>query len=203
MDGGGDVRRAVGRRTRGDRGVGVRCGVERQLDGWSYRRSRDLTGFEDGTENPPLLKAPDVAIVPAGRLGAGSSILLYQAWRHEESWFGLSIAEQERAMGRTKDESVELEGALAAHDSHVSRAKDIVDGDERDIFRRNVSYGDLTDYGTVFVGFSREQSRLQRMLDRMAGAEDGIRDAITRYTTPLLGAYYVVPSEDALARFSP
>lgn len=29
----------------------------------------------------------------------------------------------------------------------------------------------------------------------------GIRDALTRYGTPLIGAYYVIPSVDALARF--
>ena len=60
----------------------------------------------------------------------------------------------------------------------------------------------VVDHGTVFVGFSCEQSRLQRMLERMAGAEDGIRDALTRHTTPLTGAYYIVPSMDALKRVS-
>ncbi|MBV8490614.1 MAG: peroxidase, partial [Candidatus Eremiobacteraeota bacterium] len=45
-------------------------------------------------------------------------------------------------------------------------------------------------------------SRLQRMLDRMAGKEDGIRDAITRYTKPVTGAYYVIPSITALSRFA-
>lgn len=81
-------------------------------------------------------------------------------------------------------------------------AKDVADGEERKIFRRNTPYGDIRDYGTVFVGFSAEQSRLDRMLRRMAGIEGGIRDAITRYTTPLTGAYYVVPSITALRRFS-
>lgn len=29
----------------------------------------------------------------------------------------------------------------------------------------------------------------------------GIRDVLTHYVTPLTGAYYVIPSVDALARF--
>jgi putative iron-dependent peroxidase len=29
-----------------------------------------------------------------------------------------------------------------------------------------------------------------------------VRDALTRYTTPLTGAYYFVPSLDALRRFA-
>ena len=176
--------------------------LERQLSGWAYRHSRDLTGFEDGTENPSLMEAPEIALVPPDRPGAAASVLLFQKWRHGEAWFELSDATQERAMGRTKLDSVELEGAAQPADSHVSRAKDVVDGEERDIFRRNVPYGDVVDYGTVFIGFSAEQHRLQRMLDRMAGTEDGIRDAITRYTTPLTGAYYVVPSITALSRFA-
>jgi putative iron-dependent peroxidase len=40
------------------------------------------------------------------------------------------------------------------------------------------------------------------MLARMAGAEDGIRDALTRYTTAVSGAYYFVPSVEALRRFA-
>jgi putative iron-dependent peroxidase len=40
------------------------------------------------------------------------------------------------------------------------------------------------------------------MLARMAGAEDGIRDALTKYTTAVSGAYYFVPSVEALRRFA-
>ena len=47
--------------------------LERRLTGWAYRHSRDLTGFEDGTENPSLMEAPDVALVPQDRPGAGTS----------------------------------------------------------------------------------------------------------------------------------
>ncbi|MDQ2655163.1 MAG: Dyp-type peroxidase, partial [Chloroflexota bacterium] len=35
-----------------------------ELSGWPYQRFRDLTGFIDGTENPSLLEAPDVVLVP-------------------------------------------------------------------------------------------------------------------------------------------
>ncbi len=41
------------------------------------------------------------------------------------------------------------------------------------------------------------------MLQRMAGVGDGIRDALTRHTRPLTGAYYVAPSLPALHRFVP
>jgi putative iron-dependent peroxidase len=42
------------------------------------------------------------------------------------------------------------------------------------------------------------------MLESMAGlGPSGVRDALTRYTTPLTGAYYFVPSTDALRRLAP
>jgi porphyrinogen peroxidase len=37
-------------------------------------------------------------------------------------------------------------------------------------------------------------SPLATMLGSMAGVADGILDALTRYTQPLTGAYYFVPS---------
>lgn len=175
--------------------------LDREIDGWAYRHSRDLTGFEDGTENPTLLEAPEVAVLPDGARGAGASIVLFQQWRHEPQWRSLTTPQQEAAMGRTKAESIELDAAAMPSDSHVFRAKDVVNGEERKIFRRNLPYGNVRDYGTIFVGFSAQQSRLARMLARMAGIEDGIRDALTRYTTPLTGAYYVVPAVETLRSF--
>lgn len=111
------------------------------MTGWSYRHSRDPTGFEDGTENPPLSEAPSVATVPAGRRGAGSSIVLVQQWQHHSAdWDTLGVPAQELVMGRTKAEGIELEG--------------------------------------------------------------GFRDALTRFTTPLTGTYYVLPAVQALQAFA-
>jgi porphyrinogen peroxidase len=177
--------------------------LEREIAGWSYLHSRDLTGFEDGTENPNLLEAPAVALIDDGP-GAGGSVLLFQKWKHDTASFhALPVEAQERVVGRSKPDSIELEGDAMPADSHVSRTVIEEDGVEVDIFRRNVPYGTVSDHGTVFVGFSSHQRRLHRMIERMAGAEGGIRDALTRYSTPLTGAYYFVPSVDALRRFAP
>ena len=54
----------------------------------------------------------------------------------------------------------------------------------------------------MFVGFSSSREPLAAMLESMAGSTSGTRDALTRYTTPLSGAYYFVPSADALVRAS-
>jgi putative iron-dependent peroxidase len=177
--------------------------LERELSGWSYKHSRDLTGFEDGTENPTLLQAPLVALVPDGAPGAGGSVLLFQQWRHDGNLFlALPVAEQERVIGRTKADSIEFAGDVIAADSHVTRTTVESDHGELKIFRRNVPYGTVVDHGTVFVGFSCEQGRLETMLRQMAGTDDGVRDALTRYTTALTGAYYFIPSLEALRRFA-
>ncbi len=178
--------------------------ISRETTGWSYHHSRDLTGFEDGTENPNLYEAPGVALVPAGAAGEGSSVLLFQQWRHRQAEFhSLDEPAQERVIGRTKPESIELEGAAMPANSHVSRTKvHGGDGAELPIFRRNVPYGTVTNHGTLFIGFSAEQERMHRMLVQMAGADGGPRDALTQYSTPLTGAYYVVPAVQALAKFT-
>lgn len=55
----------------------------------------------------------------------------------------------------------------------------------------------------MFVGFSLEQRRLTEIRRRMAGVGDGVCRALTRYLTPLTGAYHVVPSVTGLEAFAP
>jgi porphyrinogen peroxidase len=165
---------------------------------WPYHRDLDLTGFIDGTENPPLTEAPEVVLVPAGRPGEGGSVLLLQKWEHDAAaWESLSEHEQERVIGRTKADSIELDER--PEDSHVARTDQ---DDFGHVFRRNMPYGTVTEHGTQFVGFCAERGPLHAMLVSMAGADSGERDALTRYTRPLTGAYYFVPSLDAVRRLA-
>jgi putative iron-dependent peroxidase len=170
--------------------------VAEETSSWPYQHDRDLTGFIDGTENPTLIEAPDLAVVADGEPGAGGTVLLLQKWVHEAgAWEALSDAEQEAVIGRRKLDSVELDPK--PDDSHVSSTDQDRFGK---IFRRNMPYGTVTDHGTMFVGFSADQRRLADMLESMAGASGGAPDALTRYTRPLTGAYYFVPSIESLRR---
>jgi porphyrinogen peroxidase len=170
-----------------------------ETSSWPYRHDRDLTGFIDGTENPTLIQAPDVALIPEGEPGAGGTVLLLQRWEHEATaWESLSTAEQERAIGRTKDTSEELDDP--PEDSHVARTDQDRFGK---VFRRNMPYGTVREHGTMFVGFSAEQERLAVMLRSMVGLEGGVADALMRFTRPRTGAYYFVPSNAALRRLAP
>lgn len=166
-----------------------------ELVGWPYHRDLDLTGFIDGTENPTLVEATQAAIVPPDSPGAGSSVLLLQQWAHDvAAWEKLSVAEQEMIIGRAKSDSRELDPRPTS--SHVART----DQDEFGrIFRRNIPYGSVDQHGTIFVGFAADQAILEAMLRSMVGLSSGERDDLTRFTRPLTGAYYVVPSADRLA----
>jgi len=102
--------------------------IVRETAGWSYKHTRDLTGFEDGTENLTLYDAP--------------------------RWTALPQTAQKKVIGRTKPESTELDESVMPTDSHVSRTKAHEHGEEVPIFRRNVPYGTVTDHGTLFISFS-------------------------------------------------
>jgi putative iron-dependent peroxidase len=112
------------------------------------------------------------------------------------------VINQERIIGRTKLESVELSEDVTGPTSHVARTTVQVGGVEHKIFRRNTPYGRVEEHGTMFVGYSKEQPLLQTMLERMAGIPDGIRDALTYFTKPVSGAYYFVPAVEAIAAFA-
>jgi porphyrinogen peroxidase len=170
--------------------------VVEETSSWPYRHDLDLTGFIDGTENPTLIEAPEFVLIPDGDPGAGGTILLLQKWEHHASvWESLPVEEQERVIGRRKGDSVELEDKPA--DSHVASTDQDTFGK---IFRRNTPYGTVTNHGTMFVGFCSTQPPLSTMLESMAGLASGTRDALTYYTRALTGAYYFVPSTDALRR---
>src|SRR5256886_15265286 len=161
-----------------------------ETSSWPYQHDRDLTGFIDGTENPTLIDAPGLVLVPDGNHGAGGTILLLQKWVHDAAeWESLSVAKQERVIGRAKLDSVELEDKPP--DSHVASTDQDTFGK---IFRRNMPYGTVTDHGTMFVGFSSEQRPLSAMLESMAGLTSGARDTLPLYTRPVTRAYYFVPS---------
>ena len=180
--------------------LGEHAGVAREVTGWVYQYDRDLTGFIDGTENPSLLEAPGMVAVQEGP-AAGSCVLLFQQWGHDAiAWETFGVRGQENTIGRAKADSAELPEDQMPSNAHVRRVAVAKDGVELRIFRRNVAYGGVTEHGTAFVGFAQDQWRMAEMLRRMAGAADRNRDALTFWMTPVTGAFYTVPSVEALAR---
>lgn len=165
-----------------------------EMVGWPYHHDLDLTGFVDGTENPTLVEATSVALVPPGSPGEASSVLLLQQWEHDAiGWEELPVAAQEDIIGRRKADSVELDPRPPT--SHVGRTDQDAFGK---IFRRNIAYGTLLRHGTIFVGFSGDQRILDSMLKSMIGISEDPPDQLTTVTRALTGAYYLIPAADAL-----
>ncbi|HZP27922.1 MAG TPA: Dyp-type peroxidase [Acidimicrobiia bacterium] len=163
-----------------------------------YRDSRDLTGFVDGTENPPVEEAPQVAVIPDGP-GAGGSYAMTMRWVHDLAAFDrLSVPDQEAVIGRTKTDSVELDDKPPT--AHISRVVVEEGGEELEIYRRSVPYGRVTEHGLYFVAFSADRTRFDRMLARMFGTTgDGLHDHLTDFSRPVGGSYYFAPPLEALA----
>lgn len=168
---------------------------------WVYHDSRDLTGFIDGTANPTPAEAPAVACIPEGRPGAGGAHVIVQRWVHDLASFNqLSVPEQENVFGRRKADSEAIPREQRPEDSHIVLAE-IHDehGDEREIYRRSVPWGTVSEKGLVFIGFSPERDRFDEMLARMFGADGRtIRDRLLDFTEAVSGSYYFAPSLEEL-----
>lgn len=179
--------------------------VANEQTAFVHRDSRDLTGFIDGTANPPLLEAPMAALVPDGQPGAGGSHVLAMRWVHNLNAFeALPVSEQERVFGRTKAESIELADDVKPTTAHIARVE-IEDeaGVELPIYRRSVPYGTVAEHGLYFVAFAADRSRFDTMLGRMFGtAGDGQHDRLTDFSRPVSGAFYYAPPLNLLAELA-
>jgi putative iron-dependent peroxidase len=165
--------------------------------GFKYHDSRDLTGFIDGTANPKEEAARAAALVSDDAPGAGGSFVLTQRWVHDlDAFESLPVADQERVIGRTKPDSIELEGDDMPPDSHVSRT----DVSSAKIYRRSAPFGSVAEKGLYFLAFACDIDRFDLLLRRMYGVTDGsIRDRLTVYSRPVTGSYWFAPSEEALS----
>lgn len=169
------------------------------LRGFTYRDSRDLTGFIDGTANPKGGDRRDVALIADGP-GAGGAYVVSQQWIHDLDRFGaLDVADQERVIGRTKPDSIELQGDAMPPDSHVSRTDAKVDGVAQKLYRRSFPYGSVAEHGLYFLAFACDLERFDVLLRRMYGVwHDGLSDRLTDFSRAVTGSYWFAPSLDSL-----
>jgi putative iron-dependent peroxidase len=167
--------------------------VAGSVDAFKYGRGLDLTGYEDGTENPKGKKAIEAAIVSDKRAGfGGASFVAVQQWIHDLDRFAaMAHKDQDNAIGRRKRDNKEL--ASAPETAHVKRTAQERFSPEAFVWRRSMPWADTTQAGLVFVAFGRSVDAFEAQLKRMAGAEDGKVDALFTFTRPVTGAYYWCP----------
>jgi putative iron-dependent peroxidase len=169
-------------------------------EGFKYHDSRDLMGFVDGSANPLDEERKDVALLKNNSAHSKGSFVFTQKWVHDlKSFNNNSEKTQEQIIGRTKKESIELEGDAMPLNSHVSRTDVKVKGETMKIFRRSYPFTNGKEHGLFFLGFAKSIDRFDIQLRRMIGdTEDKVSDRIMEFSDAKTGSYYFAPSENEL-----
>jgi len=159
-----------------------------------HQDCRDLTGYEDGTENPKNEAAVEAAVAQGQGTGIdGSSFAAVQQWLHDFPRFdAMTRAEQDNCFGRERDSNEELDDAPES--AHVKRTAQEDFEPEAFVVRRSMPWVADADAGLVFLAFGKSFDAFEAQLRRMTGHDDGISDALFRFTRPLTGGYYWCPS---------
>jgi len=163
------------------------------IDGFKHDRGLDLTGYEDGTENPTGEDAVAAAVVSGAGGGLdGSSFVAVQQWAHDLDHFqSLPQGEQDNIIGRRLSDNEELDDAPVS--AHVKRTAQESFEPEAFVVRRSMPWSDSSGEGLMFVAFGKNLDAFEVQMRRMVGEEDGITDALFRFSRPLTGSYLWCP----------
>jgi putative iron-dependent peroxidase len=162
--------------------------IDEELPSFVYSGGRDLSGFEDGTENPKEDRA--VAVAFGG--GAGGTFVATQRWIHDLGGFErLSQAARNDVIGRDQISNEEL--AAAPLSAHVKRTAQESYDPPAFLLRRSMPWGDIREHGLYFVAYAAALDPFERQLRRMAGLDDGISDALLRFSRAVTGGYFWCP----------
>ncbi|NNJ90224.1 MAG: Dyp-type peroxidase [Gammaproteobacteria bacterium] len=158
-----------------------------------YQDSRDLSGYIDGTENPAGEEAVKAATV-SGKQDSlnGSSFVAVQQWIHDFDQFQqMTQQEQDNCFGRRASDNEEFDDAPDS--AHVKRTAQESFKPEAFVVRRSMPWSDGQQAGLVFVAFGHSFDAFEAQLNRMAGKDDGIMDALFKFTRPVTGSYFWCP----------
>ena len=163
------------------------------IDVFRHADSRDLSGYEDGTENPKDERAVEVAIVAGQGEGLdGGSFVSAQRWIHDLARFErMSPTECDSAIGRRLKDNEEI--ADAPTYAHVKRSAQESFDPPAFMLRRSMPYGGVAEHGLYFIAFGATVDPFERVLRRMAGLEDGITDGLLRFSRAVSGGHYWCP----------
>ncbi|KAL3471731.1 hypothetical protein BJX99DRAFT_236883 [Aspergillus californicus] len=174
--------------------------------GFRYFDARDLLGFVDGTANPVGPDVPRSVLVTSedDPNAQGGSYVVVQKYVHDlAGWKNLPAEQQERIIGRTKPDNIELDDAEDGTQASHKTLSTIVDenNDEHEILRDNMPFGSPAsgEFGTYFIGYTRRLWVIEKMLERMfVGHPPGLHDRLLDFSRPLTGTVFFAPSATVL-----
>ncbi len=109
----------------------------------------------------------------------------------------LPTEKQEKVVGRTKLNDVELDDKVKPTYAHNALTKIVEAGKEVKILRDNMPFGHAgqKEFGTYFIGYSRSPRTIEKMLENMfVGKPPGNYDRLLDFSRAVTGNLFFVPS---------
>ncbi|NQX37746.1 putative iron-dependent peroxidase [Pedobacter steynii] len=175
-----------------------------EIKGFRYWDGRSILGFVDGTENPHGQEREFFGVVGDDDPDyKGGSYLFVQKYIHDlTAWKELSVQDQEKVIGRSKPNDIEMADEVKPANSHIALANV---GDDLKIVRDNMPFGSMSknEMGTYFIAYASKFSTVQKMLNNMfIGSPIGNYDRILDFSSPKTGSLFFVPTVDMMDEFS-
>ena len=163
------------------------------VDTFVHDGGRDLTGYEDGTENPKGEAAEAAAFASEQGDGLdGGSYAGLQLWVHDLKRFeSFSPEERDNLMGRRRSDNEEL--ASAPESAHVKRSAQESFEPAAFMLRRSMPWASGDAAGLYFLAFGRSFNAFEAVLQRMYGRQDGIAVGLFQYSRPVSTAHFWCP----------
>jgi putative iron-dependent peroxidase len=167
--------------------------MKKVIDAFRYLDGHDLSGYEDGTENPEADAAFDAAIVNTNNDALdGSSYVAVQQWVHNmDTLEAMSREQQDNIIGRRLSDNEEIDDAPDS--AHVKRTAQEDFDPEAFVVRRSMPWTDETRAGLNFVAFGNSFYAFEAQMKRMIGMDDGIVDGLFQFSRPISSSYYWCP----------
>ncbi len=167
--------------------------LQQVVDAFRYGDGRDLTGYEDGTENPQGDAATAAALVQGAGAGLdGASFMALQQWQHDlDAFETMGRAAQDALIGRRRDDNVEIADAPAS--AHVKRTAQESFAPAAFVLRRSMPWLAGQRCGLMFVAFGCSLNAFEAQMRRMVGLDDRIVDGLFAISRPLSGAHFWCP----------
>jgi putative iron-dependent peroxidase len=179
-----------------------------EVQGFQYFDDRDLLGFIDGMENPADQAAIDAALIGEEDAAfAGGSYAIVQKYLHDLTrWNAVPIEQQEKIVGRTKLDGIELDDAAKPSFAHNSLTTIEEAGEELKIVRAGTPFGEVGKgaFGTYFIGYARSPRRMEQMIENMfIGKPPGNYDRLLDFSRAVTGTLFFVPTATFLEDVAP